>query len=164
MSFGLFVGASGDRRGPAPRLTVSGAPGVALPAIVRGSGGPGAPRARRLLALLSVRTAWGPECGRVAEPLLRWSCSAVVAALGEWRVAPPELLTRAWDWSPSEYGSCPLCGLGEGGAEHLMLWCPAVALAWCALAPGCGRLLGKVVVGAEGPVDAAAMLIHQARF
>ena len=25
---------------------------------------------------------------------------------------------------------CPLCGLGQGGVEHLWNWCPAVALAW----------------------------------
>ena len=30
---------------------------------------------------------------------------------------------------------CPLCGRGEGGSEHLLTWCPAVALAWHDLVP-----------------------------
>ena len=28
------------------------------------------------------------------------------------------------------YAECPLCGLGEGGTEHLWDWCVAVQLAW----------------------------------
>ena len=28
------------------------------------------------------------------------------------------------------FQQCPLCGCGEAGAEHLMVFCPAVALAW----------------------------------
>ena len=40
----------------------------------------------------------------------------------------------------------------------MLLWCPAVALAWCALAAGCGHLLAEVVAGAAGPADVAAML------
>ena len=76
----------------------------------------------------------------------------------------PGVLSGAWHWGPSDFGSCPLCGLGEGGAEHLLLWCPAVALAWCALAAGRGHLLAEVVAGAAGPMDAAARLVHQASF
>ena len=91
-------------------------------------------------------------------------CCLVGGAVGVACGPLPDVLTGAWHWGPSDFGSCPLCGLGEGGAEHLMLWCPAGALAWCALAPGCGRLLAKVLAGAEGPVDAAAMLIHLASF
>ena len=34
----------------------------------------------------------------------------------------------------SRFGACPLCGLGEAGAEHLWMWCPAVAMAWDAAA------------------------------
>ena len=30
----------------------------------------------------------------------------------------------------SGWGSCPLCGRGEKEAEHLVVWCPAVAEAW----------------------------------
>ena len=46
------------------------------------------------------------------------------------------VLDGAWSWIPSEYGACPLCGLGEGGVEHLLLWCLAIAFAWRLLAAG----------------------------
>ena len=96
----------------------------------------------------------------VALQLLECPCSRV----GLSDVAPPDVLSGAWSWVPSEYGACPLCGLGEGGAEHLLLWCPAVALAWRFLAAGCESLLAEVVSGADGPVDIAALLLHQASF
>ena len=34
------------------------------------------------------------------------------------------------DPRPSHFGSCPLCGLGEAGAEHVWQWCCAAHLAW----------------------------------
>ena len=41
-------------------------------------------------------------------------------------------------WPPQEFGAsevsgrekCPLCGRGEKVAEHLVIWCPAMAQAW----------------------------------
>ena len=89
-------------------------------------------------------------------------CSSGQAGLAG--VAHPEVLGGAWSWIPSEYGACPLCGLGEGRAEHLLLWCPAIALAWRLLAAGCENLLAEVVSGAEGPANVAALLLHQASF
>ena len=35
----------------------------------------------------------------------------------------------------SMFGCCPLCGLGEAGAEHLWTWCAAVSLAWSKARP-----------------------------
>ena len=32
-------------------------------------------------------------------------------------------------WPDSMWGTCPLCGHGEAGAEHLIIWCPGVAMA-----------------------------------
>ena len=61
--------------------------------------------------------------------------------------APPLRLPVPGGWRPSRYGACPLCGLGEAGAEHLLSWCPAVALAWRRWAPGgadpCPASLGR---------------------
>ena len=51
-----------------------------------------------------------------------------------------------------------------GGAEHLLLLCPAVALAWRLLAPGCELFLAEVVAGMGGQDDVAAKLLHQASF
>ena len=89
-------------------------------------------------------------------------CPCDQAGLAE--IASPEILAEDWSWIPNEYGACPLCGLGEGGAEHLLLWCPAIALAWRLLAADCGNLLAEAVSGAAGPADVAALLLHQASF
>ena len=35
-----------------------------------------------------------------------------------------------FDTRQSHYGACPLCGLGEAGAEHIWQWCTAAAMAW----------------------------------
>ena len=56
-----------------------------------------------------------------------------------------QLLSRL-DLGPSTFGSCPLCGYGEAGAEHIWQWCPAVVLAWRRCGSGLGwrhALLGR---------------------
>jgi len=73
-------------------------------------------------------------------------------------------LERPWDWDPSLYGSCPLCGCGEAGAEHLVLWCPAVARAWQLLGVARGRALAQAICEPDGDDHRAASFIHQASF
>ncbi len=41
-----------------------------------------------------------------------------------------------WCRESSSFGACPLCGLGEFGSENLLVWCPAIALAWWQLSRG----------------------------
>eukprot|EP00969_Alexandrium_andersonii_P133858 5920039-Alexandrium_andersonii.AAC.1 len=43
---------------------------------------------------------------------------------------------------------CPLCGRAEGSAEHLLIWCPAVHVAWAELG------------GPETPPLLQALLAH----
>ena len=38
-------------------------------------------------------------------------------------------------WIDSCFGVCPLCGFGERGSEHVLIWCLAVARAWFLVAP-----------------------------
>ena len=101
-------------------------------------------------------------------------CFGPWAAGNAWAALPPALLpaglhASAADlasarrglvghggWPVSRYGQCPLCSLGEAGAEHLLLWCPAVALAWnawgrlAAVAP-CGPASGASATAGQGP-------------
>ena len=62
------------------------------------------------------------------------------------------------------WGTCPLCGRGEAGAEHLIIWCPAVVMAWHRM--GEGRLSLVQTIRSEGaPMHRqAAELVHQASF
>ena len=83
-------------------------------------------------------------------------------------------------WSGNYYDACPLCAHGEAGAEHLLSWCPAVALAWggwgratAAAADATGRSGGSGVLGpslitallqAQGDVEYLAVFLHQVAF
>ena len=90
-SFVLCAGASGGLLGPAPQMTAQGTLGAALLASDRGSGGPGAPPARRPLALPSALNAWGLGRGWAVGSLRHCLCLALVAALWAWRSGPPLL-------------------------------------------------------------------------
>ena len=64
----------------------------------------------------------------------------------------------------SSWGACPLCGTGEGGGEHLVVWCPAVAAARYELS-GADACLGATVASREARGrKEAAELLHQASF
>ena len=64
------------------------------------------------------------------DPGLAW-CGPCFHAAAEGDI--DNLLGRSYDWSPSAYGRCPLCGDGEVGAEHLLCWCRATDHAWTLL-------------------------------
>jgi len=64
----------------------------------------------------------------------------------------------------STWGCCPLCGLGEGGGQHLVIWCPAVAAAWAALAPGCGSVAAPLERAEAPGRGAVGDLLQQASF
>jgi hypothetical protein len=68
----------------------------------------------------------------------------------------PVDITCAW-------GSCPLCGLGEAGAEHLLGWCPAVAAAWHQLHPG-ARSFTDAVLRPGAEAQTTAHFLHQVCF
>ena len=126
-------------------------------------------------------------------------CFGPWAAGNAWAALPPALLpaglhASAADlasarrglvghggWPVSRYGQCPLCSLGEAGAEHLLLWCPAVALAWnawgrlaaaapCGPAGGASATVGQgpsvleAVRQAHGDVAYLATFLHQVAF
>ena len=74
-------------------------------------------------------------------------------------------LARAdpFSWLPLPHGACPLCGLGEGGAEHVWMWCPAVALAWRRYRPA-GRPLLDTLRAPLTDASSLASLLHQTCF
>ena len=47
-----------------------------------------------------------------------------------------ELGRSNFDSRPSHFGPCPLCGLGEAGAEHIWQWCSAAHVAWASCGDG----------------------------
>ena len=63
----------------------------------------------------------------------------------------------------SQYGSCPLCGLGEFGAEHLIVWRPVVAAAWRQLGDGNGCLITHMRTPRHDD-SMVGRLVHQASF
>eukprot|EP00969_Alexandrium_andersonii_P182778 8076533-Alexandrium_andersonii.AAC.1 len=59
----------------------------------------------------------------------------VLRAVGLGEHAGPATFAMRVDLSHGP-GRCPLCGTGEQTSEHLVLRCPAVAMALCAHAYG----------------------------
>jgi hypothetical protein len=128
-----------------------------------------------------------PHRGSCPHPGVAWcrACLGPWAAGDMWALLPDDLLppdlcadamelrrTRGLSprahpelchWQASSHGSCPLCGLGEGGAEHLWMWCPAVALAWRRLHPA-GRPLIPTLRAPLTDAGRLASFLHQASF
>ena len=67
-------------------------------------------------------------------------------------------------WPDSMWGTCTLCGHGEAGAEHLIIWCPGVAMAWRKISGGQMSLVQTVRSEGAPARQVAAQLIHQASF
>ena len=102
---------------------------------------------------------WCAVCA--GDALLRHGGSALL-------LDPPAATARAYPATPPDwraggaYSCCPLCGMGDGGSEHLLTWCPAVASAWQRLRPG-GHSIPQML-RAEPPHPQLASLLHQASF
>ena len=65
-------------------------------------------------------------------------------------------------WPDSMWGTCPLCGHGEAGAEHLIIWCPGIAMAWHRISGGHMSLVQTIRSEGTPARQLAAQLIHQA--
>ena len=72
--------------------------------------------------------------------------------------APP---VTPGEWERSPYSACPLCGLGEAGAEHLTSWCPVAAEAWSIWAGPSAPPLLQALLKPEGLEDRLAPMLHQ---
>ena len=109
------------------------------------SGGPAGCGCGRLACSVDEGELWALHCLNCLGP---WNDGQLWAALPV-VLLPVALRGRASDIQASrpelrglaermgDHSSpCPLCGLGQGGVEHLWTWCPAVALAWGCWAGG----------------------------
>ena len=67
-----------------------------------------------------------------------------------------------FDRGHSVYGTCPLCGYDEAGAEHIWHWCPAVVLAWRRI--GDGTSWNAALSGLAIDVDRLAVTVSQVVF
>ena len=121
--------------------------------------------------------AWTTARGGVGGAAWCQACAGPWHGSQGWAALPPDLLPAdlresaarvaagrpalpgSGGWQGSAYGTCPLCGAGEAGAEHLQTWCPAAALAWRRWAPD-ERTLEEAIVGA-GPGRRLAVFVHQ---
>lgn len=107
--------------------------------------------ARDLLTELAIAEGWAAAPGQRPDP------DAILGAL-----------TRrgdgtGYDWGPSPYGPCPLCGCGEAGSQHILRWCPAVATAWANLQQD-GTTLDEATRVLLGSAPDATALLHQAAY
>ena len=54
---------------------------------------------------------------------------------------PASLRRQPWQLHRHRTRPCPLCGFGEHSAEHLLVWCPCLAICWTSLTGDRCRLL-----------------------
>ena len=45
-------------------------------------------------------------------------------------------VSRSFDTRQSHFGACPLCGMGEAGAEQIWQWCSAAVMTWAKCGDG----------------------------
>ena len=62
------------------------------------------------------------------------------------------------------YSPCPLCGRGEAGAEHLLVWCHVVARAWHLLTGGARGTIRSSLCKKGADLHFEAAFFHQVMF
>ena len=142
---------------------------------------------RRCGACGSPRVAWSWITGGPGHPGMAWceECLGGIGHLSPWAwvlgdayagdgelgeairaapAVPPCMADGAWRTMGSSYGACPLCSRGEHGAEHLAIWCPAVAAAWLRVGASHAASPVSALSGERDAASVAARLLHQASF
>ena len=111
-------------------------------------------------------TAWCSSCID-ADAVRREGALWVRNALGEAGLPQgPNAWRLHWQAAAHPQDPCPLCGFGELGSEHLLLWCPAVSLACQELGRIHGAASAISLLGIEGAEvkRKVAALFHQVTF
>ena len=84
--------------------------------------------------------AWCTDCVQPGMTESSWAClpaHMLPSSLREQaHLISNELSRSNFDSRPSHFGPCPLCGLGEAGAEHIWQWCSAAHMAWARCGDG----------------------------
>ena len=87
------------------------------------------------------------------------------APSGVWALPPPADLLRAdttqLAMTRSPYGPCGLCGAGEHGSEHLLIWCPVVSAVWTRLQPGAPPSPLRAALNGGEHRSALAVCLHK---
>ena len=97
---------------------------------------------------------WAALPAALLPPPLRPAAAQIVARLGS---PPPQLAPKV-----SPFRRCSLCGLGEAGAEHLWLWCSAVALFWAShRSEGAPTSFGDALLQPGEYTRLLAAMVHQ---
>ena len=84
--------------------------------------------------------AWCSDCIQPGMAEHSWACLPVhmiPSSLREQaRYSRQEHASCNSDTRQSHFGACPLCGIGEAGAEHIWQWCSAAVMAWAKCGDG----------------------------
>ena len=101
----------------------------------------------------------------ILHPNPLWGVQVISSTSAPALPSVPAWQSLSWLHETSVFGACPLCGYGEFGNEHLLLWCPAVRGAWSRLdhPAGLGLIAALSSVAAAPPAHTGTFL-HQVGF